>query len=305
MSAVHGPTPCSAVSARCASSAGSSASASRSSPSLIAVAIALKARILAPDRPMRPSVTARARRIFSGSSGSYAAVRRPQIALALAVESCCATMIWARPANPPGRRRSGARPATATTCSSRRSCRSSWRTPAPTSAWVSMRSVRAEDGHPIESAGVFQASHGVKNCATRVSFVMTTPTCRFAPSPNGSLHLGHAYSALLNADLARARNGRFLLRIEDIDATRCRPEYEAAIYEDLAWLGLAWEAPVRRQSEHFAAYRAAAAPLARRGLVYASFESRAEIARLVAEREASRPSRRWPRGPAGAPPPPA
>src|SRR5215831_6310719 len=127
---------------------------------------------------------------------------------------------------------------------------------------------------------------------------MTTPTFRFAPSPNGYLHLGHAFSALLNHDLARARGGRFLLRIEDIDATRCRPEYEAAISEDLAWLGLAWEAPVRRQSEHFAAYQAAIAGLDAQGLVYASFESRAEVARLVREREA-RGS--WPRDPDGAP----
>ena len=74
---------------------------------------------------------------------------------------------------------------------------------------------------------------------------------RFAPSPNGYLHLGHAYSALLNFDLARESGGRFLLRIEDIDPARCRPEFEAAIYEDLAWLGIAWEQPVRRQSEHF------------------------------------------------------
>jgi glutamyl-Q tRNA(Asp) synthetase len=127
---------------------------------------------------------------------------------------------------------------------------------------------------------------------------MTTPTFRFAPSPNGLLHLGHAFSASLNFDLARARSGRFLLRIEDIDATRCRPEYEAAIYQDLAWLGLAWEEPVRRQSEHFAAYRAALARLDAQGLVYASFESRVEIARLVREREA-RGS--WPRDPDGAP----
>src|SRR5690348_16206156 len=127
---------------------------------------------------------------------------------------------------------------------------------------------------------------------------MTTPTFRFAPSPNGFLHLGHAYSALLNADLARARNGRFLLRIEDIDATRCRPEYEAAIYEDLAWLGLAWEQPVRRQSEHFAAYRDALDRLTALGLAYPSFESRGEIARLVAAREQSGP---WPRDPDGVP----
>jgi glutamyl-Q tRNA(Asp) synthetase len=127
---------------------------------------------------------------------------------------------------------------------------------------------------------------------------MTIPTFRFAPSPNGFLHLGHAYSALLNHDLARACGGRFLLRIEDIDATRCRPEYEAAIYEDLAWLGLTWERPVRRQSEDFAAYRAALDRLDAYGLVYASFESRAEVARLVAEREAEGP---WPRDPDGAP----
>ncbi|MBV9462346.1 MAG: tRNA glutamyl-Q(34) synthetase GluQRS, partial [Bradyrhizobium sp.] len=73
---------------------------------------------------------------------------------------------------------------------------------------------------------------------------------RFAPSPNGMLHLGHAYSALLNFDLARASGGRFLLRIEDIDPTRCKVEFEAAIYQDLAWLGITWETPVRRQSEH-------------------------------------------------------
>ena len=118
---------------------------------------------------------------------------------------------------------------------------------------------------------------------------------RFAPSPNGYLHLGHALSALLNADKARAAGGRLLLRIEDIDETRCRPEYEAAIYEDLAWLGLAWDEPVRRQSEHYGDYRAALARLEAMGLVYPSFESRAEIARLVAERE------NWPRDPDGAP----
>jgi len=124
------------------------------------------------------------------------------------------------------------------------------------------------------------------------------PVFRFAPSPNGYLHLGHAFSALLNFDLARESGGRFLLRIEDIDAARCRPEFEAAIYQDLAWLGLAWETPVRRQSEHLADYRGTVEKLASLGLVYPSFESRAEIARLVAEREANAP---WPRDPDGAP----
>lgn len=127
---------------------------------------------------------------------------------------------------------------------------------------------------------------------------MPPPVFRFAPSPNGYLHLGHAYSALLNADLARQADGRLLLRIEDIDATRCRPEYEAAIYEDLAWLGMAWETPVRRQSEHFASYRRVLDRLSAQGLIYPSFESRAEIARLVAERDANMA---WPRDPDGAP----
>ena len=127
---------------------------------------------------------------------------------------------------------------------------------------------------------------------------MPPPVFRFAPSPNGYLHLGHALSALLNFDMGRAAGGRFLLRIEDIDTARCRPEFEAAIYEDLAWLGLCWETPVRRQSEHIADYAAAIRRLEAQGLLYPSFESRAEIAQLIAAREATAP---WPRDPDGAP----
>ena len=127
---------------------------------------------------------------------------------------------------------------------------------------------------------------------------MTTPVFRFAPSPNGYLHLGHALSALLNFDMARQAGGRFLLRIEDIDVARSRPAYEAAIYQDLAWLGLAWEAPVRRQSARFDVYEATLGRLDVMGLIYPSFESRAEIARLVAEREGAGP---WPRDPDGVP----
>jgi glutamyl-Q tRNA(Asp) synthetase len=130
------------------------------------------------------------------------------------------------------------------------------------------------------------------------SSVMSPPVFRFAPSPNGFLHLGHAYSAYLNFASARRAGGRFLLRIEDIDLTRCRPEFETAIYQDLAWLGIAWETPVRRQSEHLSGYRDAVEQLAAEGLIYPSFESRAEIARLVAAREAIAP---WPRDPDGAP----
>lgn len=122
---------------------------------------------------------------------------------------------------------------------------------------------------------------------------------RFAPSPNGPLHLGHALSALINFDMARQAGGRFLLRIEDIDTTRCRPEFEAAIYEDLGWLGLDWERPVRRQSEHFSVYREALERLIARGLAYPSFMSRSEIKVAVAENEA--PGKPWPRDPDGAP----
>src|SRR3954469_19313819 len=127
---------------------------------------------------------------------------------------------------------------------------------------------------------------------------MPQPVFRFAPSPNGYLHLGHALSALLNFDMARAAGGRLLLRIEDIDAARCRPEFDASMVEDLAWLGIEWETPVRRQSEHLEVYRDAVEKLAAQDLVYPSFESRAEIAKLVAQREATGP---WPRDPDGAP----
>ncbi|MBR1209360.1 tRNA glutamyl-Q(34) synthetase GluQRS [Bradyrhizobium sp. JYMT SZCCT0180] len=131
---------------------------------------------------------------------------------------------------------------------------------------------------------------------------MPPPVFRFAPSPNGYLHLGHAFSALLNFELARESGGRFLLRIEDIDATRCRPEFEAAIYDDLEWLGIGWETPVRRQSEHLSDFRAAVEKLSGRGLIYPAFESRAEIARLVADREAAaKTGASWPRDPDGAP----
>lgn len=119
---------------------------------------------------------------------------------------------------------------------------------------------------------------------------------RFAPSPNGALHLGHAYSALVTYDMARAAGGRFLLRIEDIDPTRCRPEFEQAIYDDLAWLGLEWEEPVRRQSEHFNDYREALDRLEAQGLLYPCFASRKEIAEAVAAL-----GQHHPRDPEGAP----
>ena len=100
---------------------------------------------------------------------------------------------------------------------------------------------------------------------------------RFAPSPTGYLHRGHAFSALCGFEAARAADGRFLIRIEDLDETRVRPEFEAAIFEDLAWLGLSWETPVRRQSEHRDDYLAALAVLREKGLLYRCFKTRREL----------------------------
>lgn len=100
---------------------------------------------------------------------------------------------------------------------------------------------------------------------------------RFAPSPTGYLHKGHAFSALTAYHAATEADGRFLLRIEDIDQTRCRPEYEDAVYEDLAWLGLRWETPVRRQSEHFADYQGALDRLHDMGLLYRCYRTRKEV----------------------------
>lgn len=104
---------------------------------------------------------------------------------------------------------------------------------------------------------------------------------RFAPSPTGLLHLGHAHSALF-AKKAAGPEGRFLLRIEDIDGGRCRPEFEAAILEDLAWLGLTWEEPVLRQSERLPLYQAALDRLSGEGLLYPCFCTRKEIEAEIA-----------------------
>ncbi|MBB5745002.1 tRNA glutamyl-Q(34) synthetase GluQRS [Brevundimonas variabilis] len=104
---------------------------------------------------------------------------------------------------------------------------------------------------------------------------------RFAPSPTGFLHRGHAFSALTAWRAAKAAGGRFLLRIEDTDFTRCRPEYEAAILEDLAWLGLDWERPVRRQSEHLADYQAALDTLRDLGVLYRCFRTRKDLLALA------------------------
>ena len=108
-------------------------------------------------------------------------------------------------------------------------------------------------------------------------------TTRFAPSPTGLLHIGHAWSALMGWRAARADpDGRFLLRIEDIDSARCRPDYEQAIYDDMTWLGLTWDGPVRRQSDHLDDYRAALDRLESGNLVYPCFCTRRQIRDEVA-----------------------
>lgn len=125
---------------------------------------------------------------------------------------------------------------------------------------------------------------------------MTVPVFRFAPSPNGHLHLGHAYSALLNKQMAQGMDGRLLLRMEDIDRERCTPDLERSMLDDLARIGFAWEQPVRRQSEHFALYQEALDRLIRMELVYPAFLSRKEI-RLEIEKARIDD---WPRDPDGA-----
>jgi glutamyl-Q tRNA(Asp) synthetase len=125
------------------------------------------------------------------------------------------------------------------------------------------------------------------------------PIYRFAPSPNGPLHLGHALSAFLNRDMAAAAGGRFLLRIEDIDLARCTPTFEEGVYQTLDWLGLAWETPVRRQSDHLDDYATALRTLYDRGLVYPAFLTRGEVRVRVDEAEAR--GNLWPRDPDGSP----
>ncbi|MGX1691743.1 tRNA glutamyl-Q(34) synthetase GluQRS [Brevundimonas naejangsanensis] len=117
---------------------------------------------------------------------------------------------------------------------------------------------------------------------------------RFAPSPTGRLHKGHAFSALTAWRAAKGAGGRFLLRIEDIDPTRCRPEFEVGIFEDLAWLGLDWETPVLRQSDHLTDYAAVVEALDRHGLLYRCFRTRKEILDAISDAphgpaEAARP----------------
>jgi glutamyl-Q tRNA(Asp) synthetase len=119
---------------------------------------------------------------------------------------------------------------------------------------------------------------------------------RFAPSPTGYLHCGHALSAILNQRAAKVTDGRLLLRIEDVDITRARKEFEAAIFEDLAWLGLEWEEPVLKQRDRFDAYAKALAELDKLGLLYPAFMSRNEIAEAV-----DKAGPKWPRDPDGAP----
>ncbi|WP_099865681.1 tRNA glutamyl-Q(34) synthetase GluQRS [Pararhizobium haloflavum] len=125
------------------------------------------------------------------------------------------------------------------------------------------------------------------------------PVFRFAPSPNGRLHLGHAYSALINRTLADETGGRLLLRIEDIDRVRCTPALEAAMIGDLDWLGVRFDPPLRRQSEHFDTYRALLDRLVEMNIAYPAFLSRGALSTRIAEAEAG--GQPWPRDPDGAP----
>ncbi len=128
---------------------------------------------------------------------------------------------------------------------------------------------------------------------------MDTPVFRFAPSPNGLLHLGHAFSALLNLKLARAAGGIMLLRVEDIDQQRCTPALEQAMLEDLEWIGFEWDHEPVRQSQRFGLYQQALEALAGRGLAYPAFLSRGQIRSIVSERSGM--GAPWPADPDGAP----
>lgn len=128
---------------------------------------------------------------------------------------------------------------------------------------------------------------------------MRQPVFRFAPSPNGHLHLGHAYSALLNLKMARAAGGKCLLRIEDIDTQRCTGELEDQMLEDLRWISFEWDEKPRRQSEHFGEYQTAIDKLVELEVLYPSILSRSEIRQIIRDKENSGVI--WPRDPDGAP----
>lgn len=128
--------------------------------------------------------------------------------------------------------------------------------------------------------------------------VADTARIRFAPSPNGRLHLGHAFSAIYASKVAANLGGTFMLRIENIDVGRCREEFVEGIYEDLSWLGLTWEEPVRRQSDHFDVYEAALKQLRNLDVIYPCFATRREIERAITQ--SGIPADRWPRDPDGA-----
>lgn len=128
---------------------------------------------------------------------------------------------------------------------------------------------------------------------------MSQPIFRFAPSPNGKLHLGHAYSALLNQKLAREAGGKLLLRIEDIDIARCTPELEAQMLNDLEWLGIEWDEKPMRQSDNFETYRKTFEYLLNHDTIYPAFMSRGEVNKIVAEAEET--GKIWPRDPDGTP----
>lgn len=128
---------------------------------------------------------------------------------------------------------------------------------------------------------------------------MSQPIFRFAPSPNGKLHLGHAYSALLNQKLAREAGGKLLLRIEDIDTQRCTPELEAQMLDDLKWLGIEWDEEPMRQSDNFETYRKIVKKLLDKKIMYPAFMSRGEVNTIVKKAEKS--GKIWPRDPDGTP----
>ena len=282
MSAVQGPTPFTATSARCASGAGKSRER-REVEAPVAPpprATAVSARIFGPERPQarRPASPAGEQR-FGRRAGCSAASSRPKIAVALATDTCCETMIAASPAKPGSRRRSGGGPPTSTSrpMVSRSSASSARGGLGERRLAVDEAARLVAQAAPARRAGG-AASASSPRC--RRGYLGLQP-CRSSASrrrPTACSISGTPIPPCATPNSRRGSAVALLLRFEDTDPARCRPEFEAAIVEDLGWLGVACEPHPRRQSEHADDYAAAFAALDRRGLVYPCFCTRGQIA---------------------------
>jgi glutamyl-Q tRNA(Asp) synthetase len=260
-------------------------------PSRIASATARSVRTLAADSPTVRSTSSGAALRVSAWSGTTAAASRAQMALALATETCWAVIVAASPSKPVRPvRKLGRPPIRIMAARPSGSDRPSASSPASSAASLSRTGTGGRPGPAVLGITMVSAPTPITPAGGPA-----TPVLRFAPSPNGYLHLGHAYSALMNRRVAQRLGGVLRLRFEDIDPVRCRPEYAQAALEDLAWLGIEFTPPILYQSGRLQAYREALQTLQRAGFVYPCFCTRGDISRAVAGRSD------WPCDPDGAP----